>query len=313
MAFISPYMTINILKLNSLPRYAAIGSWLEICSTWRKEKRKRTGKRKRTKEKAETRKRKILPIAGACQRSKSSSGLTHKKSCSWMGWIWHQNKWDCPWNCRWNTRWADMHEACMRLSASSSTYHHHNSLYNSNQHIPAICSALLSSHASFKILVNRASFGQEGMKILQISDKLYDSFSQYVTLACQQWILWEQSLLHDRIVSACIAHAQPSFLRPVWHIGRFGILLLLVHYIGANKLSGSDGSNEASFREFVKEIPLGHAQAPWDLGITAVYLASEAARCINGDTIVSASLTLLLPWNTADPECDTAQLPISIY
>ena len=40
-------------------------------------------------------------------------------------------------------------------------------------------------------------------------------------------------------------------------------------------------------KDFLAEIPLGYAQATWDIAITAVYLASEAARCVNGDTIVS--------------------------
>lgn len=48
------------------------------------------------------------------------------------------------------------------------------------------------------------------------------------------------------------------------------------------------GSEEEAQAAFVSEIPLGHAQATWDIGITAVYLASEAARCVNGDTIVRA-------------------------
>lgn len=62
---------------------------------------------------------------------------------------------------------------------------------------------------------------------------------------------------------------------------------LFLIFAGANKLSGSDGDNKSNFDAFRREIPLGHAQASWDLGITAVYLASEAARCVNGDTLVS--------------------------
>ena len=56
---------------------------------------------------------------------------------------------------------------------------------------------------------------------------------------------------------------------------------------GASKLAGRDGSETEQMKGFLAEIPLGHAQATWDIAITAVYLASEAARCVNGDTIVS--------------------------
>lgn len=55
---------------------------------------------------------------------------------------------------------------------------------------------------------------------------------------------------------------------------------------------GKEGSEEETQAALVAEIPLGHAQATWDIGITAVYLASEAARCVNGDTIVSCSMNL---------------------
>ena len=58
--------------------------------------------------------------------------------------------------------------------------------------------------------------------------------------------------------------------------------------IGASKLAGLSNSEEEAQAAFVSEIPLGKAQATWDIGITAVYLASEAARCVNGDTIVSS-------------------------
>ena len=33
-------------------------------------------------------------------------------------------------------------------------------------------------------------------------------------------------------------------------------------------------------------LPLGHAQATWDIAIAAVFLASNGARCISGDTLV---------------------------
>ena len=33
-------------------------------------------------------------------------------------------------------------------------------------------------------------------------------------------------------------------------------------------------------------LPLGHAQATWDIGMSAVFLASHGARCISGDTLV---------------------------
>ena len=66
---------------------------------------------------------------------------------------------------------------------------------------------------------------------------------------------------------------------------------------GANKLAGKDGSESEMLEAFIAEIPLGRAQATWDIGITAVFLASEAARCINGDTIVSQLvLTAVLSW-----------------
>ena len=35
-------------------------------------------------------------------------------------------------------------------------------------------------------------------------------------------------------------------------------------------------------------LPLGHAQATWDIAIAAVFLASNGARCISGDTLVSS-------------------------
>jgi len=54
-------------------------------------------------------------------------------------------------------------------------------------------------------------------------------------------------------------------------------------------LAGKDGSESEMLEAFITEIPLGRAQATWDIGITAVYLASEAARCVNGDIIVSNS------------------------
>lgn len=57
--------------------------------------------------------------------------------------------------------------------------------------------------------------------------------------------------------------------------------------IGASKLAGKDGSDEEMLKAFTSEIPLGRAQATWDIAITAVYLASEAARCVNGDILVS--------------------------
>jgi len=50
---------------------------------------------------------------------------------------------------------------------------------------------------------------------------------------------------------------------------------------------------------FITEIPLGRAQATWDIGITAVYLASDAARCVNGDTIVSNSFVCFPDLNLA--------------
>ena len=56
---------------------------------------------------------------------------------------------------------------------------------------------------------------------------------------------------------------------------------------GASKLAGKDGSESEMLEAFIAEIPLARAQATWDIGITAVFLASEAARCVNGDTIVS--------------------------
>ena len=33
-------------------------------------------------------------------------------------------------------------------------------------------------------------------------------------------------------------------------------------------------------------LPLGHAQATWDIAMAAVFLASNGARCISGDTLV---------------------------
>lgn len=55
---------------------------------------------------------------------------------------------------------------------------------------------------------------------------------------------------------------------------------------GVSKLAGRGGGAEEQAAYSRREIPLGHMQATWDLGITAVYLASDAARCVNGDTIV---------------------------
>ena len=55
---------------------------------------------------------------------------------------------------------------------------------------------------------------------------------------------------------------------------------------GASKLAGQGASEEEMTAALLAEIPTGHAQATWDIAITAVYLASEAARCVNGDTIV---------------------------
>ena len=37
-------------------------------------------------------------------------------------------------------------------------------------------------------------------------------------------------------------------------------------------------------------LPLGHAQATWDIGMSAVFLASNGARCISGDTLVAPLL-----------------------
>jgi len=74
--------------------------------------------------------------------------------------------------------------------------------------------------------------------------------------------------------------------------GEFGIRTngiapgIVVGTPGASKLAGKEGSESEMLEAFITEIPLGRAQATWDIGITAVYLASDAARCVNGDTIV---------------------------
>ena len=57
--------------------------------------------------------------------------------------------------------------------------------------------------------------------------------------------------------------------------------LIHAHYtVGMAKLDG--GTSDA----MLASLPLGRMQHPWDIAIAAVYLASPAARCLSGDTLV---------------------------
>ena len=57
--------------------------------------------------------------------------------------------------------------------------------------------------------------------------------------------------------------------------------------VGVQKLSGRNDASLKGFDEILNEFPLGYAPGTWDVAITAVFLASDAARCINGATVVS--------------------------
>lgn len=66
-------------------------------------------------------------------------------------------------------------------------------------------------------------------------------------------------------------------------------------FTGVSKLSGTKGSHEEMLDFMKTEIPLGKPQTTWDMGMTAVFLASDAARSISGDTIVCSWALLTHP------------------
>lgn len=148
-----------------------------------------------------------------------------------------------------------------------------------------------SSACSLQIVLCRSSLGSEISPprefciIGRHEGRLYSLWRSFTACKNLHILAWHSfslrsSPLQNRVSLYAIAHRRSS-------AREFAAVLSLSFLSGASKLAGTQGSEEEMKAAFTAETPLGRAQATWDIGITAVYLASEAARCINGDIIVS--------------------------